>query len=62
MNEIEEAEDGTTLYRTWEAFGGLAASHVKKKYGEVLQARFQDWCRDLKKYAESKQEGGSKGE
>merc|ERR1712230_354334 len=58
VNEIEEAEDGTTLYRTWEAFGGLAANHVKKKYGEVLQARFQDWCRDLKKYAESKQEGG----
>ncbi|RMY78690.1 hypothetical protein D0863_00488 [Hortaea werneckii] len=61
VSEIEEAEDGTTLYRTWEAFGGLAASHVKKKYGEVLQARFQDWCRDLKKYAEGKREGGSEG-
>lgn len=57
VNEIEELEgDEGTEYRTWEAFGGLAARKVKSKYESVLQERFSDWCRDLKKYVEEGQQ------
>lgn len=55
VNEIEEAGDGGTLYRTWETFGGLAAKTVKKKHEQNLKDRMRDWCADLKKYVESKQ-------
>ncbi|KAF2858591.1 hypothetical protein K470DRAFT_259675 [Piedraia hortae CBS 480.64] len=51
-NEIEELEDSTTMYRTWETFGGLAAAVVKWKYEQDLKDRFDDWCRDLKKHVE----------
>jgi len=54
-NEIEEAEDGTTRYRTWQTFGGWASNLVKSRYEQVLQDRFKDWCRDLKKYVEEQQ-------
>lgn len=56
-NEIEDVGDGTTLYRTWQTFGGWASKTIKKKYEQTLQDRFQDWCRDLKKYVEEKQAG-----
>ncbi|KAK4541089.1 hypothetical protein LTR36_008314 [Oleoguttula mirabilis] len=61
VNEIEEAEGGGTLYRTWETFGGLAAKTVKKKHEQNLKDRFADWCADLKKYVEGKQAGGQSG-
>ncbi|WPH03914.1 Hypothetical protein R9X50_00679700 [Acrodontium crateriforme] len=56
-HEIEETADGKTLYRTWETFGGLVAGHVKSKYGQTLQDRFQDWCKDLAKYVERQEIG-----
>ncbi|KAH9809325.1 hypothetical protein Tdes44962_MAKER06186 [Teratosphaeria destructans] len=57
VNEIEEAEDGTTLYRTWETFGGWAAKTIKKKYEEALKDNFARWSRDLKGYVEEQQRG-----
>nr|POE72797.1 hypothetical protein CFP56_30736 [Quercus suber] len=51
-NEIEELQDGTTVYRTWETFGGWAAGTVRKKHGQALQERFADWARDLKGFVE----------
>ena len=52
VNEIEEAHDGTTIYRNWQVFGGLGAKFVRKKYEAPLKTRLQDWCRDLKKWCE----------
>lgn len=52
VNEIEDLGDGTTLYRTWETFGGPAAHFVKWKYEQTLRDRFEDWVADLKKYVE----------
>ncbi|EMC93961.1 hypothetical protein BAUCODRAFT_216246 [Baudoinia panamericana UAMH 10762] len=54
-NELEDVGDGTTIYRTWQTFGGMFANSVKKKYEQALKDRFQDWCRDLKAYVEGKQ-------
>lgn len=51
-NEIQEASDGTTIYRTWQVFGGLAARIVRSKFEDALRERLQDWCRDLKKWCE----------
>jgi len=59
VNEIEDLGDGKSMYRTWESFTGWKASGLKKKYEQILKERFQDWCKDLKKYVEAKQaEGG----
>nr|POE87491.1 hypothetical protein CFP56_30080 [Quercus suber] len=58
-NELEELEDGTTVYRTWETFGGWAAGTVRKKYGQALQERFADWARDLKGYVEKERKPAS---
>ncbi|TKA66141.1 hypothetical protein B0A55_09794 [Friedmanniomyces simplex] len=54
VNEIEDLGGGKTMYRTWETFAGWTAGHHKKRYEETLKDRFQDWCRDLKKYVEAK--------
>lgn len=51
-NEIEEVGDGTTIYRTWETFGGLGARFVRGKFESALRDRISDWCRDLKKWCE----------
>lgn len=52
VNEFEEMSDGTTKYRTWIAFGGLAAKNLKKKYEKALQARVAEFCQDLKERSE----------
>ncbi|KAK5134756.1 hypothetical protein LTR08_006131 [Meristemomyces frigidus] len=52
VNEIQEAEDGGTEYRTWQTFGGWGAGVVRRKYGGVLGERFGDWTRELKVYCE----------
>ncbi|KJX93853.1 hypothetical protein TI39_contig4246g00005 [Zymoseptoria brevis] len=49
VNEIEELEDGTTVYKTWLSFGGLGAKFVKKKYEKALQGKLSDFCHDLKR-------------
>ncbi|KAK5728592.1 hypothetical protein LTR15_001729 [Elasticomyces elasticus] len=58
MNEIEDLGHGKAIYRTWETFAGWRASHWKNQYEQVLKDRFQDWCRDLKKYVEARQASG----
>lgn len=57
-NEIEELADGTTEYRHWQTFAGLAAKTVRKKYEGALRERYAEWCRDLKGYVEGKHKGG----
>jgi len=52
VNEIEVRGDGTCLYRSWETFAGPYARIVKWKFEQTLSQRFDDWVRDLKKYAE----------
>ena len=52
VNEIEQLADGTCTYRTWETFAGPVARVVRWKYESVLQARFEDWVRDLKAFVE----------
>ena len=58
VNEIEEAVDGGTEYRTWSTFGGWVARFVRSKYAEDLGERFEDWCRELKEYCEEKHRSG----
>lgn len=55
-NEIEEAEDGTTLYRTWETFGGWASGKIRKKYGAAMRDRFAESSNELKAYVEKQQQ------
>lgn len=52
VNEIEVAENGTCLYRTWQSFTGPYARLVKWKFGQALDERLDDWTRELKAYAE----------
>lgn len=56
VNEIVEAADGHTTYRTWETFAGPMAYVVKIATGKDLVARFQDWATDLTKYVEGMEE------
>jgi hypothetical protein len=65
INEIEELEDGTTVYRTWITFGGLGAKFVKKKYEQALQGKLVDFCRDLRKRSvqlQKKEEAGAESQ
>ena len=55
-NEIEEAHDGTTVYRTWQTFNGPVARIIRNKFEKALQARLADWCRDLKAWCEKIEE------
>lgn len=59
INEIEEARDGTTIYRTWTVFAGPVAKVMRKKFEVVWRNRQQDWCRDLKEWCEKKAQGGA---
>ena len=61
INEIEEAGDGTTIYRTWEVFSGPVAKFFRKKFEMPWRDRMQDWCRDLKKWCEEQYAGGESG-
>lgn len=51
-NEIEEASDGTTIYRTWQTFSGPVARIIRHKFEAPLRERLADWCSDLKKWCE----------
>lgn len=59
INEIEEAHDGTTIYRTWEVFSGALARSIRKKFEEPWRDRLQDMTRDLKKYCEESFQSGN---
>ncbi len=52
VHEITDKDDGTCEYRTWETFAGPIAYIIRLIYGNVLQERFKDWGRDLKRYVE----------
>ncbi|KAK5987851.1 hypothetical protein PT974_11985 [Cladobotryum mycophilum] len=43
--------------RTWENQGGVPAYAVRWLYQKALDAKFLDWCNDLKKYSEQKANG-----
>ena len=50
-------------YRTWENYGGPLAPVINEQLADTLQARFEDYARDLKGYSEklykaSKKMGG----
>jgi len=58
-NEVQDIlspeKDGKVVmceYRTWEVMAGPLTWIVKGIYGTVLQERFEDWSRDLKRFAE----------
>jgi hypothetical protein len=52
VHKITDNEDGACEYCTWETFAGPMAYIVRSLYGNVLQERFNDWGRDLKRYVE----------
>lgn len=54
INEIEEAADGTTIYRTWEVFAGPVAKVMRKKLEMKWKERLQESTVDLKKWCEGK--------
>ena len=54
INEIEEANDGTTIYRTWTVFAGAVAKMARKKLEGPWRDRQQDYCNDLKAWCEKK--------
>ena len=54
INEIEEAADGTTVYRTWEVFAGPIARTMRKKLEQKWKERLQESTVDLKKWCERK--------
>ena len=41
------------VYEDWECQRGVLAGKVKKRYGDYLQARFEEWGRRLGDYAEA---------
>lgn len=53
-HEVEDDGSGSSLYTTWETFGGRAglAHVVKLMVGSNLVERFGDWSRDLKERCE----------
>lgn len=61
INEIEEASDGTTIYRTWQVFGGVGARFTRKRLEGPWKGRMQDWSRDLKAWCERVHANGSAG-
>ena len=52
FSEVVDFGNSTSGYRTWENQGGPYASVVKEMYGAVLQQRFEDTARDLKRESE----------
>ena len=51
-HEIIDLGDQECEVRTWECQGGLLAKVVKSMYKDVLEAKFQQWCQELKTEAE----------
>lgn len=47
--EIEELDDGTSIFRTWQTFAGLGARLVQRKWEKVLQERYLDLVRDVRR-------------
>lgn len=60
--EIEELEDGTTEVRHWQSFKGMGAKMIKKKWERVLQEKFVDFVRDLRKRSLVLEKKGRMGE
>ena len=52
VHTILDNGDGQCEYCTWETFAGPMAYIIRSIYGNVLQDRFTDWGRELKRYAE----------
>ncbi|PNS16444.1 hypothetical protein CAC42_178 [Sphaceloma murrayae] len=52
VNEITKVDEGKCEYTSWMTFAGPAAYAVKWTQESTLQARFEDWVRDLKAYCE----------
>lgn len=52
FSEVVDFGNGTSGYRTWENQGGPYASVVKEMYQVMLQQRFEDTARDLKRESE----------
>lgn len=52
FHEIIDLGDHECEVRTWECQGGLLAKVVKSMYKDVLEAKFQQWCQELKTEAE----------
>lgn len=59
INEIEEADDGTTIYRTWAVFAGPVAKILRKSYEPAWRDRLQESAVDLKKRCERTPDGGN---
>jgi hypothetical protein len=54
FHEVIVIDSENCEVRTWENHGGVLARTVKWLYQETLRVKFQEWCDDLKKYAEEK--------
>jgi len=53
VNELQAGNDAASCqYRTWITMAGPTAYIVKRMFESTLQARFDDWSVDLKRYAE----------
>lgn len=57
VHEIKDVEGGTEV-RNWEAQVGWVVFMVRLMYGARLQANFELWVADLKRFVESS-DGGS---
>lgn len=47
--------------RTWEVMGGVLAYAVRHMYRKTLDQKFDDWCLELKTFAESRWAGKKQG-
>jgi hypothetical protein len=56
FHEIIVRSEQQCEVRTWECMGGAVAHVVKWMYKSTLEAKFGDWCRELKSYGERKWE------
>jgi len=54
FHEVIVVDGVNCVVRTWENHGGVLARTVRWLYQETLRVKFQEWCDDLKKYAEMK--------
>ncbi|KAL8972371.1 MAG: hypothetical protein Q9183_000597 [Haloplaca sp. 2 TL-2023] len=55
FNEVIELGDGEGCeIRTWENQSGVLARAVKWSYKDVLNKKFEGWCKELKKEAEKR--------
>lgn len=52
FHEVIERGEGACEVRTWECQSGPLAYVVKAMLKKKLDARFGDWCRDLKAWCE----------